>query len=273
MLTGVKNRTMLLEDISRRISDAGGRVFYVGGYVRDKFIGIESKDIDVEIFGIDYPVLTDILSGYGEIDTVGKSFGIIIVKGLHIDFAMPKNDPYMPYREASRRRDFTMNSIMQDVLTGEILDYYNGRKDIESGIIRHVDDETFVEDPLRVYRAVQFAGRFGFNIAPETLELCRTIDLSSLPKERVFEEIMKLLMKSDRPSIGFEYMRELGIIKKHFPVLDKMTGQRVGAHHADGRSGCFASFKVKIPGSIDAGCDAARCRGGCCHKLFKDHHS
>ena len=235
MLTGATNKTMMLKDISRRISDAGGRVFYVGGYVRDKFIGKESKDIDVEIYGIDYPVLMDILSGYGEIDTVGKSFGIIKVKGLHIDFTMPKNDPYMPYREACRRRDFTMNSIMQDVLTGEILDYYNGRKDIEDGIIRHVDDETFVEDPLRVYRAVQFAGRFGFEIAPETFELCRTIDLSLLPKERVFEETMKLLMKSDRPSIGFEYMRELGIIKKHFPVLDRMiVCEQQPDHHPEG---------------------------------------
>jgi tRNA nucleotidyltransferase (CCA-adding enzyme) len=235
MLTGARNKSMVLKDISRRISDAGGRVFYVGGYVRDKFIGKESKDIDVEIFDIDYPALVDILSDYGGIDTVGKSFGIIKVKGLDIDFTMPKNDPYMPYREACRRRDFTMNSIMQDVLTGEIIDYYNGRKDIGAGIIRHVDDETFVEDPLRVYRAIQFAGRFGFTIAPETLELCSTIDLSFLPKERVFEEIMKLLMKSDRPSIGFEYMRELGIIKKHFPVLDKMIGcEQQPDHHPEG---------------------------------------
>ncbi|HSN59013.1 MAG TPA: HD domain-containing protein, partial [Clostridiaceae bacterium] len=168
-------------------------------------------------------------------DTVGKSFGIIKVKGLGIDFAMSKTDPYISYREASRRRDFTMNSIMQDVLTGEILDYYKGRDDIEAGIIRHVDDETFIEDPLRVYRAVQFAGRFGFIIAPETLALCRTIDLSCLPEERLFEEIMKLLMKSDRPSIGFEYMRELGIIKKHFPVLDRMIGcGQQPDHHPEG---------------------------------------
>ena len=230
---------MMLKDISKRISDAGGRVFYVGGYVRDQFIGKESKDIDVEIYGIEYSDLTAILSDYGEVDTIGKSFGIIKVKGVDIDFTMPRTerktgddhknfevslDPYMKYKEACRRRDFTVNSIMKDVLTGEIIDYFNGRKDIENGIIRHVDDKTFVEDPLRVYRAVQFAGRFWFKIAPETLGLCMKIDLHFLPKERVFEEIMKLLMKSDNPSIGFEYMRELAIINKHFPILDKMIG-------------------------------------------------
>jgi tRNA nucleotidyltransferase (CCA-adding enzyme) len=241
---------MILKDISKRISEVGGRVFYVGGYVRDQFIGKESKDIDVEIYGLDYSILIDILSIYGEIDTVGKSFGIIKVKGLDIDFAMPRTerktgeghknfevsvDPYMQYKEASRRRDFTVNSIMQDVLTGEIIDYFNGRKDIENGIIRHVDDKTFVEDPLRVYRAVQFAGRFGFAIAPETLDLCGKIDLHFLPKERVFEEIMKLLMKSDNPSIGFEYMRELAITKKNFPILDKMIGcEQQLDHHPEG---------------------------------------
>ena len=241
---------MILKDISKRISDAGGRVFYVGGYVRDQFIGKESKDVDVEIYGIDYSVLMDILSDYGEVDTVGKSFGIIKVKGLDIDFTMPRTrrktgdghkdfevlvNPYMPYKEACRRRDFTVNSVMQDVLTGEIVDYFNGRRDIEDRIIRHVDDKTFVEDPLRVYRAVQFAGRFGFAIAPETLELCGKTDLHFLPKERVFGEIMKLLMKSDNPSIGFEYMRELDIIKKHFPVLDKMIGcEQQPDHHPEG---------------------------------------
>jgi tRNA nucleotidyltransferase (CCA-adding enzyme) len=241
---------MMLKDISKRIADAGGRVFYVGGYVRDQFIGKESKDVDVEIYGIDCSVLMDILSDYGEVDTVGKSFGIIKVKGLDFDFTMPKTkrktgaghkdfevsvDPYMPYKEACRRRDFTVNSIMQDVLTGEIVDYFNGRRDIEDGIIRHVDDKTFVEDPLRVYRAIQFAGRFGFTIAPETLELCRNIDLNFLPKERVFEEIMKLLMKSDNPSIGFEYIRELAVLKKHFPVLDKMIGcEQQLDHHPEG---------------------------------------
>jgi len=241
---------MILKDISKRISEVGGRVFYVGGYVRDQFIGKESKDIDVEIYGLDYSVLIDILSDYGEVDTIGKSFGIIKVKGLDIDFAMPRTerktggghknfvvsvDPYMPYKEGCRRRDFTVNSIMQDVLTGEIIDYFNGRRDIEGGIIRHVDDKTFVEDPLRVYRAVQFAGRFRFTIAPETLDLCRKIDLNFLPKERVFEEIMKLLMKSDNPSIGFEYMRELAITKKHFPILDKMIGcEQQLDHHPEG---------------------------------------
>lgn len=226
-----------LENVSIDISKAGGRVFYVGGYVRDRIIGKESKDIDVEVYNISPLKLKEILSKYGEVDEIGASFGILLIKGLDIDFAMPRLEkkiglghkgfdvsvnPYMSFREASERRDITINSMMEDVLTGEIIDCFGGEKDLGKGIIKHINDATFIEDALRVLRVCQFASRFGFSVDAETLRLCKTIDVRELPKERIFEEIKKALLKSARPSIAFELMRQMGLTMKLFKQLHEL---------------------------------------------------
>jgi tRNA nucleotidyltransferase (CCA-adding enzyme) len=135
-----------------------------------------------------------------------------------------KGDPFMTYEEATRRRDFTINAVMYDPLAEEYVDPHGGRADIERRIIRAVDAATFVEDSLRVLRAVQFAARFEYSIAPETVELCRTVDLSDLPSERVWGEVEKWLLKSRRPSTGLRAAYELGVAEKLWPEIQALRG-------------------------------------------------
>ncbi|MBR6224458.1 MAG: HD domain-containing protein, partial [Firmicutes bacterium] len=141
----------------------------------------------------------------------------------HRDFVVDV-DPFIGTREAARRRDFTINALMENAMTGEIVDHFGGQEDLKAGIIRHIDPATFVEDPLRVLRGAQFAARFGFGIAPDTVELCRGIDLSTLSKERVEEELRKALLKADKPSIFFEAMREMDQLDHWFPELKELIG-------------------------------------------------
>lgn len=258
----------MLRRIAEAVKKYGGRMFYVGGYVRDRLLGTENKDIDVEVYGIAPEKFLEILSKFGAVNTVGKSFGILKVKGLDADFAMPRRerkigskhtdfevsvDPFMPYEEACRRRDFTINSILEDVLTGEIIDPFDGRNDLAKKIIRHIDDSTFQEDALRVYRAFQFAARFGFTIAPATLELIKRMleELKLLPKERLFEEFRKLLLKSPKPSVGFEYMRETGVLEFMHPLLYQMVGcDQSPDHHPEGSVWNHTMLTVDVAASL-----------------------
>ena len=183
-------------EMARRVAEAvrreGGRTYYVGGCVRDQFLGRENKDIDLEVHGISVSCLEAILDSLGERLSMGASFGIMSLRHYDLDIAMPRSetatgrghkdfavsvDPFLGEEKAASRRDFTMNALMQDVLTGEILDFFGGREDMERGHIRHVDDKTFVEDPLRVFRAAQFAARFGFTVAEETAALAATMSV------------------------------------------------------------------------------------------------
>ena len=229
----------IAERIAREVNNAGGRTFYVGGFVRDKLLGIDNKDVDIEVHGIEPDALYRILEKVGDPITFGKSFGVFALRKENLDIAMPRRehatgkghrdfeidvDPFIGTEGAARRRDFTINSIMQDVLTGEIVDHFNGREDLAGRVIRHIDPETFIEDPLRVLRGVQFAARFAFTIAPDTIELCRGIDLSTLSKERVEEELKKALLKADKPSIFFEELRIMDQLHTWFPELELLIG-------------------------------------------------
>jgi tRNA nucleotidyltransferase (CCA-adding enzyme) len=131
----------------------------------------------------------------------------------------------MSFKEAAKRRDFNINAMGYDVEEKVFLDPFNGKKDIKSKTLRHIDDESFVEDPLRVYRAVQFCARFEYVLALETKVLCKNMIvqgmLEELPKERVYVEFKKLLLKAKKPSFGFELMRELGVLK-YFPELQNI---------------------------------------------------
>ena len=229
----------IAERIAEYVREAGGRTFYVGGFVRDRLLGIENKDVDIEVHGTEPDVLLKILKRLGEPLTYGKSFGVFALKGEDIDIAMPRReratgighrdfdvevDPFIGTREAARRRDFTVNSMMEDVLTGEIVDHFGGRRDLDEGVIRHIDPATFIEDPLRVLRGAQFAARFNFVIAPDTIELCRGIDLSTLSRERVEEELKKALLKADKPSVVFESLRAMDQLEVWFPELKQTIG-------------------------------------------------
>jgi len=229
----------IAEQIADKVKEAGGRTFYVGGFVRDKLQGKENKDIDIEVHGITPDELYRILGEAGEPLSFGKSFGVFSLKGEHIDIAMPRReratgtghrdfevsvDPFLDTEAAARRRDFTINALMQDVLTGEVIDHFGGRQDLADGVIRHIDPATFVEDSLRVLRGAQFAARFGFTIAPETAELCRGIDISTLSRERVEEELKKALLRAEQPSVFFESMRLMDQLDCWFPELKQLTG-------------------------------------------------
>lgn len=215
------NKDILL---ASKVKEKGGRAFYVGGYVRDLLLNIPNKDIDIEVHGIAEKDLVAILNEIGEVDYYGRSFGIYALRHEDIEVALPRSekvlgtghrdfeisvDPDMGYKNAALRRDFTINALMMDVLSHEILDYFNGTYDLNKGIIRHVNDVSFVEDPLRVYRAAQFASRFGFKIDERTVELCKGIDTFVLSRERIEEELKKALLKAEKAEIFFECLKEM----------------------------------------------------------------
>ena len=236
--------------IAVAVEENGGKAYFVGGYVRDLIRGNPGKDVDIEIHGVTPDTLKNILSSLGERLEIGESFGIFGLKGYSLDIAMPRTetnrgrghrdfdvfvDPHIGTEKAARRRDFTINALMQNVLTGEIIDHFGGREDLERGIIRHIDPVTFVEDPLRVLRGAQFAARFGFDIAPETVELCRTMDLSTLAKERIMDELEKAMLKAERPSIFFELLRRMNQLSYWFPEAEALIGvEQNPKHHAEG---------------------------------------
>ena len=230
-------------DMARRIAtavaDAGGRTYYVGGYVRDLLLGLENKDIDIEVHGVTVPSLAAILDGLGERTAMGASFGVMGLRHYDIDIAMPRSekatgrghrdfevivDPFIGEKKAALRRDFTMNALMQDVLTGEILDFFGGRADLAARRIRHVNDASFAEDPLRVFRAAQFAARFGFTVADETTAICAGMDVDALAPERVMGELEKALLKAARPSGFFTELKRMGQLCPWFAALDALPG-------------------------------------------------
>ncbi len=210
----------------------------VGGCVRDELMGVEPKDWDLEVYGVEPDRLRELLDQFGDVNVVGEAFTVYKI-GLDLDVSLPRRerkvgkghrgfvvegDPEMSFEEACSRRDFTVNAILKDPLTGEIVDPFNGREDIERKVLRHVSSETFGEDSLRVLRAAQFAARFELDIAPETVELCRTIDVTDLPKERIWGEIEKLLLLAQRPSIGLKWLYDLGVVDQIFPEMKALVG-------------------------------------------------
>jgi len=237
---------ILLIKIAKKLQENNARAVLVGGAVRDMVMGREVKDYDIEVYGLEnLEQLETILSAFGRVNQVGKSFGVVKLKAgeEEYDFSFPRQEQKsgrghrgftvsvngaLSFREAARRRDFTVNAIGYDILSGEILDPFGGLQDIRYKVLRHIEDETFIEDPLRVYRAVQFAARFGLEVAEGTAELCKQMvregSLDELPKERVYEEWKKLLLKAPRPSAGFELMREWGITVRYFPELHALIG-------------------------------------------------
>jgi len=224
--------------LAEAIREAGGRALLVGGCVRDALMGAQPKDWDLEVYNLDAARLREILDQFGPVNVVGEAFTVYKL-GNHLDVSIPRRerksgrghkafviagDPSMSVEDATRRRDFTINAILQDPLTGELIDPFDGRSDIEQRVLRAVSKETFAEDSLRVLRAAQFAARFEFDIDAGTIELCRAIDLSDLPAERIWGEMEKLLLRAALPSIGLEWLRRLGAIEKLFPEIQSLIG-------------------------------------------------
>lgn len=229
--------------IAEAVKDAGGRALIVGGYPRDLVMHeklgkqVETKDVDLEVYGLTLQELQKIIEPIHHINEVGASFGVLKVGPM--DVALPRKDsktgqghrgfvveadPNLTHKDAARRRDFTINTLALDPLTGDLIDEWNGVVDIEKGVLRMVDKETFGDDPLRSLRAMQFAGRFEFVIVAETVTVCRSFNLKELSSERIGEEWVKLLLKAEKPSIGLTAARELGIIEQLHPELHALIG-------------------------------------------------
>lgn len=224
----------IIINIFEKLNNNGYRPIVVGGFVRDKIMGHihMPKDMDIEVYGLEkIENLVEFLSEFGSVNLVGKSFGVLKLRidSMEIDLSLPRLEhksakghkgfivslePSLSFSHAARRRDFTINAIGYDYFADRILDPFEGQKDIDEKLLRCVDPNTFIEDPLRVLRAVQFAARFSLSLDEGLERLCKEMIkndlLDELPKERIFEEIKKLLLQSPKPSYGFELLKALG---------------------------------------------------------------
>jgi tRNA nucleotidyltransferase (CCA-adding enzyme) len=223
--------------IAESVRTAGGRALVVGGWVRDRLLDVPSTNVDIEVFGVPADRLRTLLEPFGRVEAVGASFQVY--KVADVDVSLPRRDskagrghrgfavtgdPSMSIEEAARRRDFTINAISWDPLTGEYLDPFHGRDDLKQRLLRVVDPSTFPDDSLRVLRGVQFTARFELNVDSATRDLCRRIPLDDLPAERVWGEMEKLLLLARRPSIGLALALDLNVIGRLFPELFALVG-------------------------------------------------
>jgi tRNA nucleotidyltransferase (CCA-adding enzyme) len=222
-----------LNNIFDKLDKYASNIIIVGGFVRDSFLGIKSKDIDIEVYGLEsFEVLQTLLQEFAKVSSVGKSFGVckLNYEGYDLDFSLPRYDnkissghagfevdidPNMDFKTASFRRDFTINTIGFNVMKKEFIDPYNGIMDIKNSVLKAVNNDTFIQDPLRVYRAIQFSSRFEFKLDDNLFKLCETMIeercLEELSLQRIIEELKKLLLKSSKPSIGLRLLEKLNI--------------------------------------------------------------
>ena len=233
--------------VARLVRDAGGRALFVGGCVRDSLLGLAPKDYDIEVYGLAPDALRAALEREFRIDAVGESFCVFKLAHTQIDVSLPRtenkigaghrdfavaSDPHLSFAAAARR-DFTVNAIMRDPLTEEIIDPFDGVADLRRGILRHVGDK-FAEDPLRVLRAMQLAARFEFAVAPETVALCSTMTQDDLPRERLAAEWEKLLLKGKRPSLGLEFLRACDWLKFYPELIPLIACEQYERWHPEG---------------------------------------
>ncbi len=222
--------------IVEQLAEAGARdCLLVGGWVRDKLMGRDSKDIDIEVYGLNYDQIVAALSNF-RVNLVGKSFGVVKVDNS-IDVSIPRRenkqglghkgfaistDPDMSYKDALSRRDFTVNSIAMR-LDGSLIDPFKGADDIKNRILR-ATGPAFREDPLRVLRGMQFASRLNFSMDDATIEMCREIhgEFKDLSRERLLEEWLKWT-RGKYPAKGLDILQATTWLT-HFPELAEMCG-------------------------------------------------
>jgi len=225
----------VIRSIAERVAARGGRALLVGGAVRDALLGKTPGDFDLEVFGLDAETLEASLSETHEIVSCGQSFPVFKLKGLPVDVAVPRREvstgpghrdfeveaaPDLTFAEACERRDFTVNAILWDPVSAEIIDPLGGRLDLERGRLRHVS-QRFAEDPLRVLRGAQFAGRFCLDPEGETLELCGRLSQDDLPIERIWGEWKKLILQTVEPGRSLRFLRDCHWIR-FYPELEAL---------------------------------------------------
>lgn len=203
------------------------RAYIVGGALRDTILGKRVHDLDIEVYDIAPKKFSKIMHSIGA-KGVGKSF--FVYKYNDIDISLPRIERKTGIghnafeveitkdeKEASKRRDFTMNALMYHIFEERLLDFWGGKEDIENKIIKIIDAKSFKEDSLRVLRAVQFSARFGFKCDKASILVMQEIELDDLSKERIFWEFEKLF-KGSYLQFGFYYLLKLGVMKKLFDI-------------------------------------------------------
>lgn len=239
-----------LHRVIKSLADSGGKPFLVGGTVRDILLDKSPEDFDIEVYELSLKQVQESLEAINaKKDQVGKKFAVFKI-GTSIDISLPRQEmnvgekhtdfdiienPYLDTETATRRRDLTINAILYSFDEKQLVDHFEGIPDLKNKVLRYVDKHTFIEDPLRVYRIAQFAARFGFTIEGDTRELATLIDLNSLPMERINHEFQKMLLKSDKPSIGLQALDDMQVLDRYFPEIAilKTTPQR-SDYHAEG---------------------------------------
>ncbi len=221
--------------IAEFIKESGGIAFSVGGSVRDEIMGIPPKDYDIEVFGLERDQLEKLVSKHGKVNNVGKSYNVIklTIGDSEIDISVSNkqdNDPETEsdlntsIKQSMSCRDFTINAIYKDILTGQIIDHYNGVDDINNKILKITNLQEFKKDPLRVLRGIQFASRFNLKIDENSeKEMMNMInEVKEISKERIKDEWIKILLKSEKPSKGLRLAKKWGILKEIYPEIDKL---------------------------------------------------
>ncbi len=229
----------LVKRLAQALGEAGGRAVLVGGAVRDALLGLEAHDADIEVFGLSAEAVEALARRFGAVHLVGRQFAVLHLATEHgtVELSLPRlesktgpghrgfavsADPHMEPATAALRRDFTVNAMMLDLRSGEVLDPWGGRADLQRGLLRHVSP-AFAEDPLRVLRAARFVARFGWRVDAATARLCRSLDLAELPRERLEGEWRQILLRGDHPGRGLLVLEQLGALR-HFPELAALRG-------------------------------------------------
>jgi tRNA nucleotidyltransferase/poly(A) polymerase len=238
-----------VKNILQDVVQAGGKMLLVGGSVRDSILEKEIKDLDFEIYALNAQVVQSILQKYGRVDVVGKSFGVFKLQGIDADFALPRidgagrkplvhSDPFLEYSQAFIRRDLTMNAMGIDLQTYELIDPFGGLQDIEKKILRAPDIQFFVQDPLRLFRVMQFAGRFEMSVDDQLSNACQTMSLQGVAQERIYQEFHKICTQSHKPSFGLQWLHQIHRWNEFLPectdVQNMMHGVDVVVSEKDG---------------------------------------
>ncbi|MFH1644172.1 MAG: HD domain-containing protein [bacterium] len=262
----MKNFSTILKEVNPILSaiiDFGGVPYLVGGTVRDFILNLPIKDVDIEIHKISLLDIEKILKKFGIVRLVGKQFGVLRIDGIDIDWSLPRKDSIgrkpkveidsqMTIKDALRRRDITMNAMAVDLSRvleknkniideDQIIDPFGGLKDIKNKVLRVVDQDLFLQDPLRFFRVMQFVGRFEMNPDEKLNSICKQMDLvdfvtgKKISRERIFEELKKLFLKSKKPSLAFKWLNDISKLKDIFPEIYALIGvEQKKDYHPEG---------------------------------------